>query len=86
MSYSLFNRHTNMSFDTLKSIGSFITHVQINHNWENAFTLLNMLYGLYDGYFYDELVPTAKTILNDEEFTQLESIIQPIYNYPKINE
>jgi hypothetical protein len=85
MSYSLFNRHTNMSFDTLKSIGSFITHVQINHNWENAFTLLNMLYGLYDGYFYDELVPTAKTILNQEEFNQLEGIIQPIYNYPKIN-
>ena len=85
MSYSLFNRHTNMSFDTLKSIGSFITHIQINHNWENAFTLLNMLYGLYDGYFYDELVPTAKAILNEEEFNQLEGIIQPIYNYPKIN-
>ncbi len=74
-----------MSFDTLKSIGSFITHVQINHNWTQAFTLLNMLYGLYDGYFYDELVPTAKSILNDEEFNRLESIIQPIYNYPKIN-
>ncbi len=85
MSYSLFNRHINMSFDTLKQIGSFITHVQINHNWTQAFTLLNMLYGLYDGYFYDELVPTAKAILNEEEFNQLEGIIQPIYNYPKIN-
>jgi len=85
MSYSLFNRHTSMSFDTLKSIGSFITHIQINHNWESAFNLLNMLYGLYDGYLYDELVPTAKTILNEEEFNQLEGIIQPIYHYPKIN-
>jgi hypothetical protein len=74
-----------MSFDTLKQIGSFITHVQINHNWTQAFTLLNMLYGLYDGYFYDELVPTAKSILNKEEFNQLEGIIQPIYGYPKIN-
>ncbi len=85
MSYSLFNRHTNMSFDTLKQIGSFISHVEINYDWKNTFDLLNMLYGLYDGYFYDELVPTAKSILNDEEFNQLESIIQPIYNYPKIN-
>lgn len=74
-----------MSFDTLKSIGSFISHVEINHNWTETFNLLNMLYGLYDGYFYDDLIPTAKSLLNNEDVTRLEDIIEPIYNYPKIN-
>jgi len=83
MSYSLFNRHTNMSFDTLKQIGSFISHIEINYDWNNTFHLLNMLYGLYDGYFYDELVPTASGFLTNEEFVRLAEIVNVVEEYPK---
>ena len=85
MNYLLFDRYANMSSETLFNIGKLISDIEINYDRNDTFNLLNMLYGLYDGYFYDELVPTAKSFLNDEEMNRLEGIIQPIHKYPKIN-
>ena len=62
MSYTLFNRHENMNRETLKEIGSIIFDIEISEGLGNNWNLINMLYGLYDGYLYDELIIEAQDL------------------------
>ena len=68
MSYSLFNRHENMDRETLSEIGSIIDLARFGTKGDNgagSWELINQLYGLYDGYLYDELLINAQDLPKD---------------------
>ena len=92
LGYTNFNRHENMSGETLREIGSLIDMVQfgptgddgVDRRSEDGFNLINELYGLYDGYLYDDLLVLGKKLLNSELFDRLESVVKIVEKYPKI--
>ena len=83
MDYLLFDRYTNMSSETLFEIGKIISDIEINYDRSESFPLVNRLYGLYDGYFYVDLLPVANGYLTDNEFLRLSEIVNVVEKYPK---
>ena len=81
MSYIRFDRHANMNVETLREIGNIINNAFI----EASFDLTNMLYGLYDGYLYDDLLSVARKELSNTEYTRVKKVVSVIKKYPKIN-
>ena len=81
MSYVRFNRHENMSMETLREIGDILME---EGRWEASFDVVNMIYGLYDGYLYDDLLSTAKGELSEGIFNRLKKVVNIIKKYPKI--
>ena len=69
MNYIKFDRHANMNTDVRAEIMDLIID-------EDDSGLTNMLYGLFDGYLYEEL----NTIQNPK----LQSVISIIKRYPAI--
>jgi hypothetical protein len=86
MNYILFDRHANMSPETLFEIGKIISEIEINYDRNKTFELVNMLYGLYDGYLYEDLLPIASVLLTNEEFVRLAEVITVVQTYPQIIE
>jgi hypothetical protein len=80
MSYTKFNRHENMSMETLSEIGDIIGEVR----WDSSFDLSNMLFGLYDGYMYDDLLPLAEKELESNLYNRIKNVINIVSNYPKL--
>ena len=76
--YTLFNRHANMDGETLSEIGNIIMEVR----WDN-FNLTNQLYGLYDGYLYDELLVNAQDLPKDL-FRRIIKVWAIVSKYPSI--
>jgi hypothetical protein len=71
-----FDRHANMDSKTRKAILDLIVDIQMEI--EDSFTLVNSLYGLFDGYNYfftDEF----QTELAKIEYTELGERIGDIY-------
>jgi hypothetical protein len=83
MDYILFDRHTNMSSETLSKIGKIISDIEINYDRSESFPLVNRLYGLYDGYFYVDLLTVDWGYLTDDEFLRLSEIVNVVEKYPK---
>ncbi len=81
MSYIRFDRHANMNVETLREIGNILNEVFI----EASFNLSNMLYGLYDGYLYDDLLSVAQKELRNTEYARVKKVVSIIKKYPKIN-
>jgi hypothetical protein len=81
MSYTRFDRHANMNVETLREIGNIINEAFI----EASFDLSNMLYGLYDGYLYESLLPVAETEVDSNLYNRIQKVVKIISNYPKIN-
>ena len=81
MSYIRFDRHANMNVETLREIGNILNKVFI----DASFDLSNMLYGLYDGYLYDDLLSVAQEELNTTEYARVKKVVSVIKKYPKIN-
>jgi len=81
MSYIRFDRHANMNVETLREIGNILNEVFI----EASFNLSNMLYGLYDGYLYDDLLSVAQEELSNTEYARVKKVVSIIKKYPKIN-
>ena len=81
MSYIRFDRHANMNVETLREIGNILNEVFI----EASFNLTNMLYGLYDGYLYDDLLSVAQTELSNTEYARVKKVVSIVKKYPKIN-
>lgn len=81
MSYIRFDRHANMNVETLREIGNILNEVFI----DASFDLSNMLYGLYDGYLYDDLLSVAQKELNTTEYARVKKVVSVIKKYPKIN-
>ena len=80
MSYIKFDRHSNMDGETLSEIMDILKDVR----WETSFQLNNMIYGLFDGYLYDELVSTAKLETSSENYNRIKNVVNIVKKYPKI--
>lgn len=79
----LFNRHENMSVDTLSNVSNVINKV-IHLNIDDKFKILNYLYGLYDGYYYKaKLKHFQDSIKQDhaEVHSDLESVLNEVETY-----
>lgn len=76
--YTKFDRHANMSIETLSEIGSILREV----DWNN-FELNNQLYGLYDGYLYDELLINAQD-LPKQLYRRIIKVWAEVSKYPKL--
>ena len=78
MSYIRFDRHTNMSSTTRGEILDIIGEVDFN----TGFDLMNMLYGLFDGYLYDDLLEVARGAkLDNVLYNRIENVVSVIKNY-----
>ena len=78
MSYTKFDRHANMSSETRREILDIIGEVDFN----TGFDLMNMLYGLFDGYLYDDLLEVAKGAKVDKAlYNRVENVVTVIKNY-----
>jgi len=80
MSYIRFDRHTNMSSETRQEILDIIGEVDFN----TGFDLMNMLYGLFDGYLYDELLPLVTKHPDGLLYNRVKRVVSTIKKYPKI--
>ena len=72
----LFDRHSNMDSKTRKAILDLISDIEIEI--EDSFTLVNSLYGLFDGYNYF-FTNDFQTELAKIEYTELGERIGDIY-------
>ena len=81
MSYIKFDRHANMSSETLREILDIIGEVDFN----TGFDLMNMLYGLFDGYLYDDLLPLITKHPDQLLYNRVKKVVLTIKKYPKIN-
>ena len=81
MSYIKFDRHANMSSETRREILDIIGEVDYN----TGFDLINMLYGLFDGYLYDDLLPTVTKHPDQLLYNRVKKVVLTIKKYPKIN-
>jgi hypothetical protein len=78
MSYIKFDRHTNMTSTTRGEILDIIKEVDFN----TGFDLMNMLYGLFDGYLYDDLLEVARGANVDKAlYNRIENVVSVIKNY-----
>ena len=78
MSYIRFDRHTNMTSTTRGEILDIIKEVDFN----TGFDLMNMLYGLFDGYLYDDLLEVARGAKIDKAlYNRIENVVSVIKNY-----
>ena len=77
MSYTRFNRHESMKSETLSEIMNIIREVTLSKS-ENSFSLQNMMYGLFDGYLYEDIQLYAL-----ELSTELCSRVMKVYDICK---
>lgn len=80
MSYTNFNRHANMDGETLDELMFILREIRFNA----GFDVVNMIYGLFDGYLYDELLPLAKKQLDSSIYNRIEKVVNVIKEYPSI--
>ena len=84
MSYSIFNRHENMDRETLREVGSIIDLARFGTEGDNgagSWELINQLYGLYDGYLYDELIINSQDLPKDL-FRRIAKVWSVVSKYP----
>jgi len=78
MSFIRFNRHANMTSETRGEIMDILNEVDFN----TGFDLMNMLYGLFDGYLYDDLLEVARGAKVDKAlYNRIENVVSVIKNY-----
>ena len=78
MSYIKFDRHANMTSETRREIMDILKEVDFN----TGFDLMNMLYGLFDGYLYDDLLEVARGAKIDKAlYNRIENVVSVIKNY-----
>lgn len=76
MNYTNFDRHENMNDETRFEILSLIKEIRyVDEKIENVFHLENMLYGMFDGYLYEDVQLYALELP-----TELCSRVMKIYN------
>ena len=78
MSFIRFNRHANMTSETRGEIMDILKEVDFN----TGFDLMNMLYGLFDGYLYDDLLEVARGAKVDKTlYNRIENVVSVIKNH-----
>lgn len=76
MTVQRFDRHADMSMETLREIGNIINKLTRDFDY-----LTNMLYGLYDGYLYYDLLIYAKEKVSPELYIRIENVIKQVKTY-----
>jgi hypothetical protein len=69
-----------MDKETLFEIGDIINDVR----WDCSFDLSNELFGLYDGYLYDDILTLAEQELETTMYNRIEKVINIVSKYPKL--
>ena len=81
MSYSRFDRHEHMSSETRREVLDIIMEIGYG---ENTFMLTNSMYGLFDGYLYDELIQYADEVtMSKELYRRILRVFNTVCQYPK---
>ena len=81
MSYSRFNRHEHMSSETRREIMDIIGDIGYGNN---TFLLTNCMYGLFDGYLYDELIGYADEVtMSKDLYRRILKVFRTACEYPK---
>ena len=81
MSYSRFNRHEHMSSETRREILDIIMDIGYG---EGTFLLTNSMYGLFDGYLYDELIGYADEVtMSKDLYRRILKVFNTVCQYPK---
>lgn len=81
MSYSRFNRHEHMSSETRREIMDIIGDIGYGNN---TFLLINCMYGLFDGYLYDELIQYADEVtMSKSLYRRILGVFNTVCKYPK---
>lgn len=80
-SYSRFDRHEHMSCVTRSEIMDIIGEIGYG---DNTFHLTNSLYGLFDGYLYDELIQYADEVtMSRDLYRRILGVFSVVCKYPK---
>lgn len=77
MNYIQFDRHESMISETRKEILSLIGE-------SSEYNLTNMLYGLFDGYLYNDILEVAQSEFGESTMDRLESVVETVKSYPTL--
>lgn len=80
-----FDRHSEMSPETLREILDLIR--EFNYSELDRFDLVNALYGLFDGYFYEKLLKQHQKVISkiDNSLAEkLKAVIETVETYPEL--
>ena len=81
MSYSRFNRHEHMSSETRREVLDIIMEIGYG---DGTFNLTNSMYGLFDGYLYDELIQYADEVtMSKDLYRRILKVFRTACEYPK---
>jgi len=79
-----FDRHENMSSETSMEILDLIIKLKLSEFGD--FDLVNSLYGLFDGYFYEDTLKKHQKVIETEDITlgiRLANVIKEVWSYPE---
>jgi hypothetical protein len=83
MNFTTFDRHAHMSSETRGDIMNILKDTSTSLS--NDRHLTNMLYGLFDGYLYEDIVTESKRIGIEEAVKrQIEEVVDVVSAYPKL--
>lgn len=80
-----FDRHENMDSETRKEIMDLIIKLKLSDSFGD-FDLVNSLYGLFDGYFYEDTLKKHQKVIEVEDVTlgiRLANVIKEVGSYPE---
>jgi hypothetical protein len=81
MSYCKFDRHAHMNSETRREILDIIMEIGYG---DNTFMLTNSMYGLFDGYLYDELIQYADEVtMSKALYRRILKVFNTVCQYPK---
>ena len=79
-----FDRHENMDSETRGEIMDLIIKFKLSEFGD--FDLVNSLYGLFDGYFYENTLKKHQKVIEVEDVTlgiRLANVIKEVGSYPE---
>ena len=75
-----FDRHSNMNETTTSEILKLTTEVMVE---DGSQSLINSLYGLFDGYFYTDILQNTEG-LSPETIDRINKVVDVVKTYPAI--
>jgi len=79
-----FDRHENMDSETRGEIMDLIIKFKLSEFGD--FDLVNSLYGLFDGYFYEDTLKKHQKVIESKDITlgiRLANVIKEVGSYPE---
>jgi ribosomal protein L6P/L9E len=81
--FTTFDRHAHMSSETRGDIMNILKG--ISTGFSNDMHLSNMLYGLFDGYLYEDIISESNRIGIEERIKiQIKEVVGVVSTYPKL--